>query len=353
MGALKKPARPTAVNAPPVKAKAPAPKKVAAVSAPSSKAVPAMAKVSSGVSLTQLVSEAAPLVALVQEVSHLVQNGGGDESVRKASQGAAATLRKAVEDFTSAQASQVALGQMSLTRWRENLALYTKQAASMKKDAQERTSVLYKLTHAVGGAAESAAGAINGKIAELRKRYNEIASSRASVEKLKASLRGKAISAAASAELFGAPAQRAEATWKQLGALLGQLEKGATLLTGGAASPVGLGALLPAGAAGAVAAVAIAGALAASLWAYYSHAGEVARSEVARLELTLVKEGKTAEVLQLRKLRNDADAARLDSEVSPFAALATAARWAGVGLLAVGAGWVAREALRPRGPRNP
>jgi hypothetical protein len=331
------------------------PKKVAAVAKPAvSKLVAptrAPAKVSTGVSAAQLVNEAAPLLALVQEVSAAVQNAGGDESVRKAAIGAAATLRKAVEDFTSNQASQVVLGQMPLTRWRENLGLYTKQAKSMKQDAEERTSILYRIKHAVGGAAESAAASINAQIAALRKRYNEIAASRASVEKLKSSLRGKRISAAASEQLFGAPATRADATWAQLGTLLAQLEKGAKLITGGAPSPVGLGALPAVGAAGAVAAVAIAGSLAASLWAYYNHAGEVARSEISRLELDLVKQGKTAEVVQLRNLRNEADAKRQEADVSPFAAVATVARWAGIGLLAVGAGWVAREALKAQGAR--
>lgn len=336
----KKPSTPARV-APPPKAS------TAAVIVKAAAPAPVPAKASAGVDLAHLTAEAGELLQLADKAVAAANAAGGEESVRKAGIGAAATFAKAAQDFATTQAAEVIAGRLPLSKWRENLALWRRQGESVVKDAEERTSLLYRVAHAVAGGVEAGVNAVTDKVKALRAKFNEITSARASVAKLKASLQGRKVSAQVSAELFGEPFSRAEATFSQLASMVQALERGAAAITGKSSPGLsGLGAVPVIGAGAAVATVAIAGALASSLWSYYQHAGEVARNEIARLELELIKEGKGEEALAFRKARNEADKTRQESDPSPFASLAAVAKWVGGGLIVAGLGWAAREVIR-------
>lgn len=300
-------------------------------------------------SLAALTAEAQPLLTLAAQVQQAAASAGGEESVRKAALGAAATYAKSVQDFATKQAAEVVAGRLPLPKWRENLALWRKQGESQLKDAQDRSSWLYKLRIAVGGKVEQATAAATAPIKELLTKVEALKKQRASVEALKAKLKGKRLSPEAQETLFGSAAARAEATWNQLLSIVSALQTGVKAITGSSPKPAGLGNVVV-GAGAAVATVAVAASLAAALLAYYSNASEVARSEISKLELELVKQGKGAEVEKLRQLRNEADKAREEGSATPFGAIGTAAKWIGGGLLVTGLVIGARELARTLRP---
>ncbi|WP_224371108.1 hypothetical protein [Hyalangium versicolor] len=301
-----------------------------------------VAKVAPPVPAATLKAEVKPLLELAQKVAKAANEAGGEDSVKKAGIGAAATYSKTVQDFATKQIDEVVAGRLPVAKWRENLQLWLKQGQSQLKDAEERSSLWYRVSHAVAGKVEQGVTAATDKLKELKAKVAQLTGMRAELDKLRAGLKGKKLSTQASDTLFGAPASRAEETWKQLGTVMSALEKGASLVTGQST----LGSPLVVGAGAAVATVAVATSLAASLFAYYQNATEVARAEVAKQELTLVQQGKGAEVKELRTLRNEADKVRAESNESPFSALATSAKWVGLGLMAAGLAWGAREVAR-------
>jgi hypothetical protein len=312
-------------------------------------------KAATGPSLPALTAEARPLLELAKQVQAAANAAGGEESVRKAALGAAATYSKSVQDFATKQAAEVVAGRLPLAKWRENLSLWRRQGESQLKDAQDRSSWLYKLRVAVGGKVEQAAAAATAPIKELLAKVEALKKQRSSLESVKAKLKGRKLSPEAQETLFGGPAARAEATWKQLLSIVSALQTGVKAITGSTPKPAGMGNVVV-GAGAAVATVAVAASLAAALLAYYSNASEVARTEVSKLELELVKQGKAPEVQKLRELRNEADKAREEGSASPFGAIGTAAKWIGGGLLVTGLVIGAREiarTLRPPGEPRP
>jgi hypothetical protein len=315
--------------------------------------------ITAGVRLVDLEAEAKAVRELAAKVTKAAEDAGGEEQVRAAGKGAAATFSKAVNDWATRQASEVVAGKAPLARWRDYKGNLEAQARSFLRDFEERGTWLYKLTSWVGSKVEAAADDVARRVRSVRAEYEKIGKVRARVEAMKRKLRGSKLSTVGTADLFGAPAQRAEETWQQLTRVLEGLERAAGLVTGGKATLTatkgdvklsGLGGLPVLAAGTVVATVAIAGSLAASLWSYYNHADEVARSEVARIELELVKAGRGAEVAQLRKLRTESDKARAEGlDASPFGALATVGRWVGGGLVVASiAGAVAAFGKRGR-----
>jgi NADH dehydrogenase/NADH:ubiquinone oxidoreductase subunit G len=319
-------------KAQPVKVIVPA--KAAATSAPKP-TTPAPA----GVSFDSLTKEAQEVRDLVAELVTLVNKEDDDEPAARFAKGAAATLSKAVEAWATTQAAEVLTGVRPLSRWREYRADLKKQAEGQQTDAKGRAGFLTRAANAVGAKLSEAADEVNAKVRELREKYTKIVATRARVEAAKAKLDRAKMDAKTREELYGAPSAKAQASLEQLASILRAIETGAKAVTG-------LGALPVLGAGAAAASVAIALALASSLWAYFNHADELVRAEVARQEFELVKAGKGAEVEALRKLRNESDKARSEDNPSPFASLASVAKWVGFSLLGVAALGVGREVVR-------
>jgi hypothetical protein len=311
--------------------------------------------VTTGITLVQLQAEARPIVALAASAEAKAASAGGEDSQRKSAIGAARTLGRALLDWSTRQAGEVVAGKLALAKWREVGQLWKKQAESLIKDADERTSWLYKARSAVGGAAESAADAIVGKVRGLREQYNRIAALRATVEKGRKRLAGRTLPASVANDLFGTAAKNAEATFARLGTLLASLEKAVGLVTGtGTAKPStvsGLGAVPVLAAGTVVATVTVAGSLAASLWAYFQHANEVTRAELAKLELELVREGKGADVAAMRAMRNEAEKNQQNDSSNPFATLSTIAKWAGATLVVGSVVALGRELVKANAGR--
>ncbi|WP_338866294.1 hypothetical protein [Myxococcus stipitatus] len=259
--------------------------------------------------------------------------------------------------WAGAQASEVVAGKRPLSRWRDYGRELAQMAESQLSQAKEESGLFTRIADAITGKVDQGVTAMAEKVRSLRSEYKRIGDVRARVAQARAVLKGKPVSAKAKEDLFGSAAARAEATWRQFETVLSGLEKAVGLVAGGGATLslsgdgddlelAGLGAVPVLAAGTVVATVALASSLGASLWAYFNHADEVARSELAKVELGLVAQGKGAEVEKLRALRNDSDKARAESQNNPFAALATAARWVGGGLLLGGVVLGVRELVR-------
>lgn len=297
-----------------------------------------------------LSQEVDDLQSLVQQISEW------DDDLRRTFEAAVNTQTVAVASWAGDQAQEVIDGVRPRGKWSDYGQTLLKQAQRVKQDLDEHSGWSGWFSNVVswiGSKLETGVDAIGEKVAGLRRDLNTTGTQRAAVIQARTVFTPKKarLSATALDVLFGYPWDAAEAAWGRANDLVSALEAGVSMVRGGRASfqkagdDVQIVALsgpgrqllgaLPVLAAGTVlATVAICAALIVSVRAYYQHADEVTRAETANLELQLVKEGKGAEVTELRKLRNTAEENR-----DPPSLAETIAKYTAGAAVAVGLGW--------------
>lgn len=300
----------------------------------------ALTKSTATVTAAELAPEVKALQATVEKTRAALVKAGATAEAKTRDELISAfnTFQKAVEQWGTTLLREVVAGAYPLWRWRAYRDDLVKQAEAMRSDFESATSWWSKALNWATSKVATLTDGLDKKVRELRARYKQIGEMRKRVQEARTTLRGKRLSPVAQGVLFGEPAANADAAWARLVSVMGALEQGLGLVTSGKAtlaatgkdfkieglspsSSQALGAVPVIAGGTVIAIVAVAGALTASLWAYYSHADEVTRSELHRLELELMASGKvgSADVLKLRKLRTESDKAREEGGVASAA----------------------------------
>lgn len=312
-----------------------------------------------GTQPAELEPEIRVVTAVVDALQAAVADAGFDEDLHRTLAAGINTYAVAVASWAGEQAQEVIDGKRLRSKWSEYGQTLLTQGGRFKEGLEEQSGFFGKVAAWIGSKLEAGVDAIGDKVAGLRRDLNTTASQRAAVLKARTVFAPKKaqLSATALDVLFGYPWDAAEAAWTKANDLVSALEAGVSMVRGGRASfekagdDVRIVALngsgrqllgaLPVLAAGTVlATVAICAALIVSVRAYYQHADEVTRAETATLELQLVKEGKGAEVTELRKLRNTAEDNRQPDSLGETIAKAVAG-----GAVVVGGLWVGWKLL--------
>jgi len=279
-------------------------------------------------------AELEPLIATVRsglaKVKRVVE-GISDELIHAANVGAYNTLARAVESWSTTQANEVVAGTRPYERWRKYAAegdgSLIRQIESFARDSGELAAQFSRAARIVGGAAEATVDALEAKVKPLRQQLDEFTKNEATWKRERAALANvqSRLSPAVRDVYFGSPAEKAQASLKRFRVLVVGLEAGVKALREGKTPPFdelkrqaglagGMGVTLVVGAGAALAIIAVAVSLAVSIKAYFKHATEVTRAELDKIELELIREGKGEQVLQFKKLRNEAEQIRGDAE---------------------------------------
>lgn len=298
----------------------------------------------------QLAQEAAPVVEAAEELVSVAPRTGNSEDLTDDIVSTARTFRAAVASWTGRQAAEVVRGERPYSRWRLYGQELRQQIEAFTKEIQQTGAWWQRAFDALGRSLESFQSKLEAKVTALQSEVRNIGALRDAVMARRDVLQYHFadLSEETLNLYYGDPGRAATAAWDRLVDLTEGLARTVAALRSGtlALERTGDGDVLAVtpddGLSGApvvvglLALVAGAVALAASVRAYYTHADEVTRAEVARLELELVQQGRGAEVTELRKARTEADRARNANGTDP---LATAGKVLAGGALLLGGAW--------------
>lgn len=292
------------------------------------------------------------------------------ESTRRTQETAAGTLYRAFDSWSTTQLEEVLTGKREPQRWIDWGKELIQIAASFAADAGSFLVRYSSLIDVLGNAAQAVKNLWDSqvqKIAELGQQLVAFRKERELLLKQRKDLEGKPLSEEVRDLVYGAQAQQALAELGRFELVVQALQSAMSLVKSGGArlesdgsgdlrvvptTQLGAAVLLgavPALAAGTVVAtVAVAAALAVSLQSYFRTKNEKLSTELARLELELVADGKAEDVKKLRELRNETEKARAPDSIGAAVSIAKVIGTA----VAIGAGVyalkLAVDAFAPR-----
>lgn len=303
----------------------------------------------------QLAQEAAPVITAADELVALAPQTGNSADLADDNMRAAATFKVAVRSWAGTQAQEVVSGARPYARWHKYGTELLRQIQDYSAEISQTGGWWQRMRDAIGRSADSATARLEAKVGALQAEVRSIGALRDAVNARLEFLRPRLSEVSDDVlDIYIESSDAATAAWRRLvditdglARAVGSLRSGELSLARGSggdllavASTDGAENVLSGApvVVGLLTAVAVAVALAVSVRAYYAHADEVTRAEVARQELELVAGGRGAEVLELRRLRTEADKAR-ESGGGGTDPIALAGKVLAGGALALGGIW--------------